>query len=233
MHRAGIYSATREHAVLDQWAHDPHYYHANLGIATGEGVIALDIDPRHHGISSLTALEHRYDRLPPTKSTITGSGGQHLLFRTDHTIHNRVQVGGYPGLDVRGEHGYIVAPPSLHISGHRYAWRSRWQPIAALPDWLEQLIMQEKRAAPTLVQQVYGAGYKPPQEYWLERVLACTTLGSRNQLGFYLSNRLKEAGVSYSEAEAVLRSYAAQVPAGDHPYTLDEAISSLRSAYRK
>jgi hypothetical protein len=55
--------------------------------------------------------------------------------------------------------------------------------------------------------------------------------GVRNVTGYWLACRLRDAGLSFREAEAILLRYAAQVASGDHPYTASEALSSLRSAY--
>src|SRR5262249_125364 len=58
---------------------------------------------------------------PATVVSLTGGGGRHLLFaHPGRTIRNK--VGLRPGLDVRGDGGYIVLPPSLHASGNRYVW---------------------------------------------------------------------------------------------------------------
>ena len=44
-------------------------------------VVALDIDPRHGGDESLAQWEVLNGTLPFTKTTLTGGGGRHLLFR--------------------------------------------------------------------------------------------------------------------------------------------------------
>ncbi len=94
---------------------------ANLGIRTGResGVVALDIDPQHDGDESLAILEVHHQLLPETVRTQTGGGGQHFLFAHpgDREIRCTTKLGGYSGLDVRGDGGYIVVPPSNHASG--------------------------------------------------------------------------------------------------------------------
>ena len=69
----------------------------------------------------------------------TGGGGRHLYFRhPGGTVHNK--VGLAPGIDLRGDGGLVVAPPSLHRSGRRYRWLRGCDPAALapapLPDWL-------------------------------------------------------------------------------------------------
>jgi hypothetical protein len=111
----------RVRAWWDQWPD------ANIGLATGSksGVWVLDIDGEE-GEASLRDLEHRLGALPATVVAITGGGGRHLFFRLPDldeapTVKNSAgQVGA--GLDVRGEGGYVVAPPSIHPSSKRYCW---------------------------------------------------------------------------------------------------------------
>jgi hypothetical protein len=81
-------------------------------------------------------LEAEHDRLPATCEQRTGSGGRQLLFtHPGHPVSNRTRL--EPGIDVRGDGGYIVVPPSLHVSGDRYRWTGRVPP-ATPPDWLLQ-----------------------------------------------------------------------------------------------
>lgn len=114
---------------------------ANIGIVTGaiSGLVVLDVDPQHGGEESVERLERRRAPLPATVEALTGGGGRHLYFR-----HPGAEVGNRaglrPGLDLRGDGGYAVAPPSLHPSGRRYAWRSGRSPSdlapAPMPFWL-------------------------------------------------------------------------------------------------
>ena len=113
------------------------------------GFFALDIDPRHGGVDTLTRLEETNGLLPQTCRSLTGSLGQHILFRypADRTIKNNVATKLGPGLDVRGDGGYIVAPPSQHISGRLYEVLCAG-PLADAPDWLLGLITGDPKATP-------------------------------------------------------------------------------------
>lgn len=97
---------------------------ANVAIACGaqSGIWVLDIDPAKGGIASLATLETANTRLPTTFMVSTGGQGWHYYFAwpTDgRVIPNSSDALG-PGLDVRGEGGYVIAPPSNHISGRCY-----------------------------------------------------------------------------------------------------------------
>ena len=95
---------------------------AHVAIATGaeSGLVVIDLDrkPGKDGVASLKAL----GKVPATLTARTGSGGLHLYFRhPGGCVPNSVGKLG-PGIDVRGDDGYVIAPPSGHISGGHYAW---------------------------------------------------------------------------------------------------------------
>jgi len=126
---------------------------ANIGIRTGAtpkggGFIVLDVDPRHDGDKTLEQLQRNNEPLPSTLEAITGGGGCHLLFQHPGGYvksDNRGKLLG-PGLDLKGDGGYIVAPPSRHKSGLLYQWKDACGPddleLTPLPPWLRQLILR-------------------------------------------------------------------------------------------
>lgn len=92
---------------------------ANVGIDCGKsGLVVLDADLYKEAFDGdLSALDSE------TVTSITGGGGEHLWYLQPDGCHYGNQTGNLPnGLDIRGEGGYIVAPPSLHKSGNRYAF---------------------------------------------------------------------------------------------------------------
>jgi hypothetical protein len=114
---------------------------ANLGVVTGavSGLVVIDIDPAHGGMDSLAEIERRHGKLPPTPEARTGGGGRHLYLRhPGGEVHNR--VGLLPGIDLRGDGGYVVAPPSIHPSGRPYVWLEGREPdilpLAPMPHWV-------------------------------------------------------------------------------------------------
>ena len=114
---------------------------ANIGIVTGEisNLIVLDIDPKHGGDASLDRLERQFGQLPATIEVTTGGGGHHFYFAHPGGLI-RSRTGLAQGVDLRGDGGYIVAPPSIHPSGHPYLWAVGHSPedvaLAALPRWI-------------------------------------------------------------------------------------------------
>jgi hypothetical protein len=146
----GLLSAATDEAVIRNWfTNEPA---ANLGVVT-DNLVVLDIDPRHDGDSSLAELERDHD-FPPTWRTITGGGGEHVIFRCPEGVtvnssqaQSNPKLG--PGIDIRARGGYIAAPPSRHLSGRAYAWSVDHHPadtpIAEAPAWLVEALTADKR----------------------------------------------------------------------------------------
>jgi Mrp family chromosome partitioning ATPase len=111
---------------------------ANIGIATGliSGLLVVDEDPRNGGVESLERLEADYSPLPTTIESRTGGHGTHRLFKhpgPEIHVQNRTHVAGYGGIDIKGDGGYIIAPPSNHLSGGLYEWRIAPGTLALAP----------------------------------------------------------------------------------------------------
>jgi hypothetical protein len=161
---------------------------ANVGVVTGavSGLVVLDIDPGRGGTESLATLEHRYGPLPLTVEAVSGGGGRHLYFAHPRgLVRNR--AGLAPGIDLRGDGGMIVAPPSVHPSGAHYAWHSGQGPdevaLAPLPRWL----------LGTHATETGRAGH--PLEHWRGSLGEGVTEGHRNSTIASLSGRLFWHGV--------------------------------------
>jgi hypothetical protein len=140
----GVHSATTDEKIIRRWWQ--RWPGANVGIATGKvsGVIAGDIDPRNGGDKSLKRLPGNF---PITPTSRTGGKGDHyLLAYPDNcfNIKNDTDLAGFPGIDIKSDGGFIVAPPSSHISGEKYYWkRDLDTPFAPTPNWLLELIKKE------------------------------------------------------------------------------------------
>lgn len=140
----GLKDATTDPHIIKLWW--KNWPTANIGVPTGfaSGFDALDVD--EGGAETLAELEERHGKLPDTVEQLTGGGGRHPLFQHRDGVRNSVKR--LTGLDVRGEGGYIVVPPSVHPSGREYAWELSSRPgeveIAEWPSWL----LDALRAAP-------------------------------------------------------------------------------------
>jgi hypothetical protein len=176
---------------IDAWLR--HWPQANVGIVTGHvsGLVVVDLDARHGGFESLAALETEFGRLPDTVSALTGGGGRHLYF--DHprdALRNRTGI--RPGIDLRAEGGCVVAPPSVHPSGRRYAWAAGLAPgaipLAALPTWFIDLLRHPLRGGRALA-------------HWRELTHEGVPEGERNSTLASLTGHLLWRGV---DAEVAL-----------------------------
>jgi hypothetical protein len=125
---------------------------ANIGIATGSkwGIIVLDVDDKNKGAGSLSlrALQDKHGWQPDTLVSFTGNG-KHLVFKhPGRPVTISVSSLG-AGLDIRGDGGYIVAPPSVHANGKFYSWEDQDKPIAEMPEWLSRLVCQDNQEGST------------------------------------------------------------------------------------
>ena len=130
---SGFWDATTDPRRIEAWWR--RWPGANVGVPTGgrSGLLVLDVDPRDGGPESLAELEREGGSLPETSRARTGGGGMHVLFRYPAGEEVRSSAGRLgPGLDVRGEGGYVVVPPSRTRGG--YEWLDR-MPLAD-PAWL-------------------------------------------------------------------------------------------------
>jgi hypothetical protein len=185
--RHGCKDATKDLEVIAAWWDG--WPQANIGIATGSksGIWVLDIDGEE-GEASLRDIEKRMQRLPATVEAITGGGGRHLFFRLPDfddapVIKNSAgQLG--TGLDVRGEGGYVVAPPSIHPSGRFYTWSvdsaSEFAdpPVITLPP-----------------DNVTGLDERRPAEHWRKVAREGAAEGTRNATAASLTGYLLRHGI--------------------------------------
>ena len=134
----GCLDATTDPETIRRWW--TQWPDAGLAIATGGGLVVIDVDPRHDGDDTMATLRERLGPLPDTVEALTGGGGRHVYLSAPEGVRNSASALG-PGVDVRGEGGYVVAPPSVHASGRAYGWeassRPEEVPVAEVPaEWL-------------------------------------------------------------------------------------------------
>lgn len=143
---------------------------ANVGLAAGEesGFWVLDADikaatddkPGENGFETLQTLERLFgEPLPETLGQHTPSGGRHWLFRwPGRPVKNSARSRLGPGLDTRSTGGYILAAPSIHPNGGRYAWIGSPDstPIVPAPEWVVRLLMGEPEDLEWLRQRLDG-----------------------------------------------------------------------------
>lgn len=142
----GSKDATTDEGIIRGWF--ARWPSANVGIATGSASGIYVIDEDAGGYATIASLG-----LPPTLTVKTGSGGRHFYFELPAGVvlgNTSKKLG--PGVDSRGEGGYVVAPPSLHPdTGKPYTWIATGAELAELPASIVALLTKAKTAptAPT------------------------------------------------------------------------------------
>jgi hypothetical protein len=139
----GLLDAKRDvNAIRACWSQHPHL---NVAVRCGaeSGIVVLDVDG-DDGWDSLHALENENEELPTTLSVTTPRGGQHFYW-----LHPGVPIKnttGFPGpsLDIRGDGGYVLAPPSIGPGGKAYVIDEA-VPFKAMPDWLLNKLVEYQR----------------------------------------------------------------------------------------
>ena len=136
----GFKDATIDEATIRTWWRK--HPNANIGIATGSqsGLLVLDIDPEHGGLTSLNEFEDENGLLPDGPQVQTGRRGFHIYFV--HPGGNvKSKIGVIPGIDVRADGAYVVGSGSIHKSGRPYSWVDGKTPEEiALPDLPEAFL---------------------------------------------------------------------------------------------
>lgn len=195
------HAATTDAETIRLWWSQLYADHG-VGIATGAGsgifVLDVDVSDGKAGDETLRELTDLYGPLPETVSVITGSGGAHYYFAYPATFELRNDAGKKlgAGLDVRGEGGQVVAPPTIHPdTGQLYAWEHGAGldevPIADAPGWLLAMLEPVEAEADITprVMSASGDDDGPAARYnaattWAELLTADGwTLGHRNADG--------------------------------------------------
>jgi hypothetical protein len=216
--------------IYDWWTLRPK---AMIGLPTGPstGFWALDIDlkPGANGEEELAKLEAANGCLPDTPSVSTPSGGTHYYFKHTAGVKNR---GGFePGIDVRGDGGYVIAPGSVRDDGCYYDWKSGVKELAAAPPWLLALVVRARGEATTgsATSTCYTAYVQKALNNELQALMAKSN-NRNNQLNdsaFAVGQFVGAGAVSRNEAET--RLYAAAVANG---YVGKDGGASARATIR-
>ena len=195
---------------------------ASVGVATGTAsnliVIDEDLDEDKglNGYEEVSAWERINGKLPDTALCITGRGGYHLYYRYDKDdIKNR--AGLLDGVDVRGEGGYVIAPPSMHPNGTEYQWEDSPDEIAlASVDGMVRKFLFGDNEKPRS-----AAEFKLP-----DRIQS----GERNETLFKLACSMQSQGLPDAAIVAALEQ--TNQTACDEPLDTEELETIVSSALR-
>ncbi|MFZ5919305.1 MAG: bifunctional DNA primase/polymerase [Chloroflexota bacterium] len=193
----GVNDASTDPAIIrGWWARWPD---ANIGLACGpSGLVVIDLDADRNGLDTWAELCQRHGiNGDGALVSLTGGGGQHLVFSANGAPVSSSAGKLGPGVDVRANGGYIVAPPSVHPNGQVYAWEVSAHPKdrkpATLPAALAALLTDNGKA--------------PRQADPLpERIPS----GQRNHILASLAGSMRRRGASESAILAALEAENAQ-----------------------
>jgi hypothetical protein len=170
---------------------------ANLAVITGRlsRVIVVDVDPRHGGLDTIYRLARDHGGIPDTTMSITPSGGRHLYFRhPGGRVANSQGLLG-PGVDVRGDGGLALLPPSRRADGERYEWWEGPDSLEPIPPWMVALL----RPRPATANATKTAATTRPDDQrvaarWeaILRRVSTAQEGSRNTWTYWAACRLAE-----------------------------------------
>jgi hypothetical protein len=148
----------------------------NLGVACGNGLLVVDIDPRNGGHIAWHELS-KGQYLPDTWEVSTGSGGTHIYYRVPHGVTVKSQ--SFRGIDIQSAGKYVVAPPSMHRDGGQYEWSDdSADTLAEIPPWLLSLLKAHDSAVDAAIVDDDTGGLVVPAAYeWplLESILSQLT----------------------------------------------------------
>ena len=220
--------------MLDLWF-DPRWKVPGLAAVTGaiSNLVVLDFD----GQEGQTLC--RSWGLRP--NALSGSGCPHVYFtHPGHRVPNAASGAllspPFPGLDVRGDGGMIVLPPSLLKNGQYRQLHTRLHQPGDLPEaaaiWT-RLTQRKEIELPPLTAELPADLGIDTQAVLAEALSRAG--GGRDNSGYARARQLLSAGLSQSEAMRVMEQYAQQVPQTDSrgrhdPYTVRDAKRNLLSA---
>lgn len=202
----------------------------NLAIVTGKlsGLVVVDCDSPEDA----TWWENHF---PPTSLTVrTGGGGQHFYYRyPDRNVGNRTRVLDRQ-IDLRGEGGLVVAPPSIHPeSGNAYCWIDSLDPDVVLPffdsGWIEPPD-RSTRSGPRALR--YRKRHRPRRirsaVAYIRRIEAIAGQGGHNAT-FRAACRLRDAGLTPEQAFDALSDW--NETNADPAWTEKELLHKIEDAY--
>lgn len=175
------------------------YPRANVGIVTGpvSGILALDIDG-DEGLESLKSVGLPFDDLPASPTVKTGGGGLHIYYRYPESGDAQTKAGVLSKVDIRGKGGFVVAPPSMHISGEHYEWvQGRNISDIDPTDADLSLLFENKKIDAT----------PKSGTLWFERLIIGVDEGKRNEAATRLAGRYLQKGLSQVEVKFMLNAW--------------------------
>lgn len=212
-------------AELARWFDSRRLKPTGIGVVTGRlsDLVVVDCD----ALSDATYWQAEF---PPSPVAVdSGGGGVHFYYQAhpEIDVFSRTRI-FQRRIDVRGEGGYIVAPPSLHTSGRHYAWREAADTLSGAlptvdPTWFNDCQPLAELTVPVTGVIKHAAAY-------VARIRAISGEGGHNAT-FRAACKLRDADLSREEAFLVMQKW--NLTNAEPPWTDAELHHKISSAYQE
>lgn len=185
---------------------DDEFYGSNLGVVTGRvsNLVVIDVDG---SLNLFKRLE-----LPKTLTSRTGGGGYHFFYDLAGSSASS-GIGVTPGIDVKADGGFVVLPPSIHLSGRNYRWTRRMKPTVISPSELPKRVSTQSHNGE-----------------WVSDILTGVSEGDRSISAARLAGRYAQLGLSIDETVMLLVTWNSQnIP----PMPWRELGATISSVYKR
>ncbi len=185
---------------------DEEFYGSNIGVVTGRvsDMVVVDLDGT---IADFEALG-----LPKTRTSLTGGGGYHFFYRIGRQPASS-GISVTPGIDIKADGGFVVLPPSRHVSGQTYEWLNR-----------SKLTQIDPSMLPKRVPSSAGNGE------WVGELLSGVEEGERSSVAARMAGRYAQIGLTTDETIMLMVSWNML---NSPPLPIRELGATVRSVYKR
>lgn len=218
-----------EDEIKAWWAENPQY---NVGIITGRlsNLFVVDLDKYKPEYKADTVLQY-IPELIETPIDKSPRGGEHLYFQYPTETEPSIHADVLPGVDCRGEGGYILAPPSV-FEKKASSWiiPPNGKPLAPVPQSFINLLK-------ALYNNIYTNNIYTENATNQKNGLQTSTLstnvfrsGRRDQDLFHLANLLVKGGCEPDFLSEVMNIAAKSC---NPPFPENELKNKIASAIQR
>jgi P4 family phage/plasmid primase-like protien len=247
--RHGFKDATTDRAtIISWWSKWPN---AMIGVPTGKrsGIDVLDLDVKPDEFINGLESVPQWQKCSPVIAR-TPRGGAHLWFKSDGEVRNSTDVIA-PGVDTRGEGGYVIVPPSANKKERYWFERGSEHDIDRLPAFPAKLFTKlgpksdaqagdEPEANPAIIAAALEAIPNPDLGWddWKKFGLATWRATAGSEEGFKAWNAFSQKSSKYDanntrqEWDAIKRSPPERIGAGTIIYHANAADPEWRRSIK-
>ena len=202
-----------------------------VGVDCGKsGLVVIDVDD----VNAIPVLAESLGWDPTDDETAiarTGRGGYHIYYQAGEKAVRNSASKVVPGIDVRGDGGYVVLPPSVHETGRKYEWSTPHTTLRPIPEKMVELFNYREEPtpaapAPAVSHEKWGLAALAAEAHEVEASQPGRRNDQLNTSAFRIFGIVK--GGHLDEAIARLRLHNAGLHVG---LSADEIKGTLDSAW--